>query len=151
MTVAITTYSGLKSAITAWMGRVGDTLLDTRFDDLLALHEQQMYYGAKEVAGVLPQLEPLRIREMETVNSSFAVSSTVAQPTGFLELIEASLNSPAGPLRIEHEGVIEAYGDQTLSTTQIIAISGTNFRFKEATGTATIRYYQKLSTPTASA
>lgn len=150
MTVNITTYAGLNAAVQQWLARPGSSLLDTRFDDLLALHEQRMYYGADEVPGLLPQFQPLRIREMETVDSAFSISAeTVAQPDGFLELIEASLNSPAGPLRIEHQGVIAAYGDQTLSAAKIIAISGTNFRFKQASGTATLRYYQKLDTPTA--
>lgn len=151
MAVNITSYSGLKSAIQAWMARTGDTLLDTRFDDCLALHEQRMYFGAAAVPNLLPAFEPLRIREMETVDSAFAISAeTVAQPTGFLELIEASLNSPYAPLRIEHEGVIASYGDQTLSVAKIITVSGTNFRFKESGGTATLRYYQKLTTPSAS-
>lgn len=150
MTVNVTSYNGLKAAVQAYQARVGDTLLDARFDDHLALHEQVMYYGAKEVPGLLPKFEPLRIRDMETINAGFTVAATVAQPSGFLELIEASLDSPYAPLRIEHEGVIAAYGDQALSTTKIIAVSGTNFRFKETTGTATIKYYQKLATPTAS-
>lgn len=151
MAVNITGYTGLKAAVLAWLARTGDTLLDGRFDDFLALHEQRMYYGAKEVPGLLPQFEPLRIREMEAAaESSIGVEGTVAQPDGFLELIEASLNSPYAPLRIEHEGVIASYGEQTLETTKIIAISGTNFRFKESGGTVTIRYYQKLTTPTAS-
>jgi hypothetical protein len=152
MTVNITAYNGLKAAVQAWLARSGDTLLDSRFDDFLALHEQRQYYGAAAVPGMLPQFEPLRIREMETAaESSVGVEGTVAQPDGFLELIEASLNSPYAPLRVEHQGVIASYGEQTLSTTKIIALSGTNFRFKESGGTVTIRYYQKLTTPSASA
>jgi hypothetical protein len=151
VTVNVTSYSGLKSAIQAWMARSGDPLLDSRFDDCLALHEQRMYYGAKELPGLLPQFEPLRIREMEALNTAFTIGSLVAQPTGFLELIEASQNSPYSPIRLEHEGVFAAYGDQTLSDAKIMAISGTNFRFKENTaGTATLKYYAKLTTPTAS-
>lgn len=149
MTTNITTYTGLNAAVQAWLARSGDTLLSDRFDDFLALHEQRMYYGAKEVSGLLPQFEPLRIREMETASNA-VVEATVAQPDGFLELIEASLDSPYAPLRIEHEGVIASYGDQTLSTTKIITVSGTNFRFKESGGTVTIRFFQKLTTPTAS-
>lgn len=180
MTTNITNYTGLKSAVQAWMARSGDTLLEERFDDFLALHEQRMYYGAREVVGLLPHFEPLRIRAMEITDPSFSLTgaaasdsaritqdddirviesaeevdetltATVAQPAGFLQLIEASLNSPYAPLRIEHEGVIAAYGDQTLSSAKIIVISGRNFRFKEASGTATLRYFQKLTTPSAS-
>jgi hypothetical protein len=148
--MAIDTYSALASAVTQWMGRSGDTDILDRFPDLLKLQEQRMYYGAKEVPGLLPQFEPLRIREMETTDDSFTLGATVAQPTGFLELIEASLNSPYGPLRIEHEGVIAAYRDQTASQPTIIAVSGTNFRVWPDPGssyTATLRYFQKLTTP----
>ncbi len=152
MTVNITTYGGLNAAVQQWMARPGATLLDTRFDDMLALHEQRMYYGADEVAGLLPRFEPLRIRDMETIDSAFAISGdTVAQPAGMLELIEASLNDPYAPLRVEHQGVIASYGTQTLDKAKIIVISGTDFRFKEASGTATLRYFQKLTTPSASA
>jgi hypothetical protein len=151
MTVNVTSYTGLKAAVQQWMARPGDTLVDSRFDDCLALHEQRMYYGASEVPGLLPQFQPLRIREMETGARSDIEDETVAQPSGFLELIEASLDSPYAPLRIEHQGVIASYGEQTLGANKIIAISGTDFRFKEASGTVTIRYYQKLDTPSASA
>lgn len=152
MSVNLTTYTGLKAATLAWMARSGDTLLDSRFDDLLALHEQRMYYGADEVPGMLPQFKGIRIREMEVTDSAFAVGETVAQPSGFLELIEAYTNSPVGPLRIEHDGVMAAYGSQVLGGTGIITVSGTNLRFKDATsGTVTLRYYKKLTTPAASA
>lgn len=183
MTVNVTSYTGLKSAVAAWMARAGDTLLEERFDDCLALHEHRMYYGAAAVPGLLPAFEPLRIRQMEVTDTAFALdgapnladarstqseevrvtedaadtvtlSGFVAQPTDFLELIEAFTNSPRGPMRIEHEGVIAAYGDQTLGGPRIIAVSGTNFRIKDTPGagdTATLRYYQKLTTPAASA
>lgn len=152
MAVAVNTYTGLQAAVASWMARAGDSTITGRFDDFLALHEQRMYHGAAAVPGMLPEFEPLRINEMETVDGAFSISGeTVAQPSGFLELIEAALNSPYAPLWVEHQGVIAAYRDQTLSAAKIIAISGTNFRFKEASGTATLRYYQKLTTPTASA
>lgn len=148
--MTITTYTSLKSATAEWLGRSGDTDIATRFDDLLAMQEQRMYYGAKEVAEFLPAFEPLRIREMETVNSSFALSATVAQPTGFLELIEASLNTNQGPLDIVQEGVIAAYANGTPAQPRLIAVSSTNFRVYPDPGssyTATLRYYAKLTSP----
>jgi len=153
MAAVINTYSGLQSAVAEWLGRSGDTDITGRFDDLLALHEQRMYYGAAEVPGILPAFPPLRIREMETTDSAFALSETVAQPSGFLELISADLNSPYGPLRVEHEGVIAQYGEQAADQPLIIAVSGSNFRVWPDPGssyTATLRYYAKLTTPTAS-
>jgi hypothetical protein len=151
--MAIDTYSALASAVTEWMARAGDTDILGRFPDLLKLHEQRMYYGAKEVPGLLPQFEPLRIREMETTDASFTLGATVAQPTGFLELIEASLNSPQRPLDIVAEGVLAGYRDQSLGGPRLIAVSGTNFRVKDDPGssyTATLRYFKKLTTPTGS-
>lgn len=153
MAAVINTYSGLQTAVAEWLGRSGDTDITGRFDDLLALHEQRMYYGAAEVPGILPAFPPLRIREMETADTSFALSETVAQPSGFLELISADLNSPFRPLRIEHEGAIAQYGDQDAAYPTIIAVSGSNFRVWPDPGssyTATLRYYAKLTTPTAS-
>lgn len=153
MTVNITGYTGLAAAVSDWMARSGDTDIASRFDDLLALMQQRMWYGSAEVPGMMPECPALRIREMETVSTAFALSATVAQPTGFLELIEASLNTDLGPLDITHEGVIAAYGTQTDSQPRVIAVSGTNFRVWPDPGssyTATLRYFQKLDTPTAS-
>jgi hypothetical protein len=154
MAVAINTYTGLQSAVAEWLGRSGDTDITGRFDDLLALAEQRMWYGAAAVPGVLPAFEPVRIREMEVTDSAFALSATVAQPAGFLELISADLTSPYGPLRIENEATIAQYGQQAANQPLIIAVSGTNFRVWPDPGssyTATLRYYKKLDTPTASA
>jgi hypothetical protein len=151
--VTITTYTTLKAATSEWLARNGDTDIDTRFDDLLALQEQRMYYGSKEVPGILPAFEPLRIREMEQADTSFSLSSaTVAQPTGFLELISAELNTSQGPLDIVTEGVFDAYGSTTLGGVKLIAVSGSNFRFKDtpASDTATLRYFKKLTTPSGS-
>lgn len=152
MAVVINTYGGLQDAIAAWMARDGDDDITSRFDDLLALHENRMYYGAAEVPGLLPACEPLRIREMETVNASFALSATVAQPTGFLELIECKLNSEDHRLDVVAEGTLSNYAAGSLGGPVVVAISGTNFRVMDDPGssyTATLRYFQKLTTPSA--
>jgi hypothetical protein len=149
--MAIQTFTSLQAAVAEWLARNGDPDLLSRFTDFVALHEERMYYGADPVPELqMPGFPRLRIREMETVNASFTLDATVAQPTGFLELIEASLNSPLAPLDIVTEGVIESYRDQTLGGPRLIAVSGTNFRVKDdpgGTATATIRYFQKLATP----
>lgn len=148
----LSSYSGLKSAVSEWLGRDGDADIDVRFDDMLALHEARMYYGSAPLPTLgLIACEPLRIREMEAVVATFALGASVAQPVDFLELIEASLNSPVRPLDVVTEGVIEAYGEQSLSGPRLIAVSGTNFRVKDApdaSTTATLRYFKKLTTPT---
>lgn len=150
--MTITTYTSLGSAISEWMARAGDTDIATRFDDLLALHESRMYYGAKAVDGVLPAFEALRINEMIQTDSAFALTATVAQPTGFLELITAYLNN-YGPLEISSQSTIDAYANQTAATPLILAPSGTNFRVWPDPGTgsytATLRYFKKLTSPSA--
>ncbi len=153
--MAIATYTQLKAAVASWLARTGDTDLGTAFDDHLALCEHEMYYGAAMVPALgMEAIEPLRIREMEDVSASFSLSSgTVAQPTGFLELISAYHNGDSHPIDVVTEGVLDAYGDQTLGGVKAMAISGANFRFLDApsSGTATIRYFKKLTTPAGSA
>ena len=45
MASQITTYTGLKAGMLAWLARTGDALLDARFDDFLLNCERRMYYG----------------------------------------------------------------------------------------------------------
>lgn len=151
MPAQITTYAGLKAGVLAWLARTGDTLLDSRFDDFLQNCERRIYYGhATEDPGNPLRSDPLRIVEMETVDPAFALQSTVAQPAGFVELISVLLNSPVRLLEIVSQRTLDAYGAQGLGGVAKIAISGTNFRVKDdpAGATATLRYYQKLATPT---
>src|ERR1700681_724035 len=151
MAVQINTYGGLKAGVLGRRARTGDTLLDGRSDDFLLNCERRMYYGfaADDPANPLKS-DPLRIDLMETVDPAFALSSgTVPQPATFLELISAQLNSPNAPLEIVSQRTIDGYGTQSLGGTKLIAVSGTNFRLLDApsSGTATLRYYQKLATP----
>jgi len=151
MAVQINTYGGLKAGVLAWLARSGDSLLDGRFDDFLLNCERRMYYGyATEEQNNPLRSDPLRIDVMETVDAAFALSSgTVPQPATFLELISAQNNSPNAPLEIVSQRTLDGYGTQSLGGTKKIAVSGTNFRLLDAptSGTATLRYYQKLATP----
>jgi hypothetical protein len=154
MAAQITTYAGLKAGMLAWLARTGDALLDARFDDFLLNCERRMYYGfaVDEPASPL-RSDPLRIPEMETVDTAFALTSgAVAQPAAFLELISAYNNSLNAPLDIVSQRTLDGYGTQGLGGTRLIAVSGTNFRFLDApsSGTATLRYYRKLATPAGS-
>lgn len=155
MASQITTYTGLKAGMLAWLARTGDALLDARFDDFLLNCERRMYYGfaVDEPASPL-RSDALRIPEMEAVDAAFALASgTVAQPAGFLELISAYNNTRNAPLDIVSQRTLDGYGTQSLGGTRLIAVSGTNFRLLDApsSGTATLRYYRKLATPAASA
>lgn len=154
MAAQINTYGGLRTGVLAWLARTGDALLDGRFDDFLLNCERRLYYGyaVDEPASPL-RSDPLRIAEMESVDAAFALpGATVAQPSGFLELVSAKLNSPEGPLQLVSQRTLDGYGPQGLGGTKLIAVSGTNFRFLDApsSGTATLRYYRKLATPSGS-
>src|ERR1051325_2841236 len=126
MAAQITTYAGLKAGMLAWLARTGDSLLDGRFDDFLLNCERRMYYGfaVDEPASPL-RSDPLRIPEMETVDTAFALSrGTVAQPAGFLELISAKNNSPESPLQQVAQRTLDGYGSQSVGGTKLIAVSG---------------------------
>jgi hypothetical protein len=151
MPAQITSYAGLKAGMLAWLARSGDALLEARFDDFLLGCERRMYYGhATEETGNPLRSDPLRIVEMEVSDPAFVLQATVPQPSAFVELIGVLLNSPVRLLDIVSQRTLDAYGAQSLGGVAEIAISGTNFRVKDdpAGATATLRYYQKLATPT---
>jgi hypothetical protein len=94
------------------------------------------------------------IRVIESASDDDAdLTGTVAQPTDFLELISAYNNDDNMPMEIVAQRVIDSYGPQSLGRVGgLIAVSGENFRVFDPPGagaTATLRYYQKLATPTA--
>ena len=71
-------------------------------------------------------------------------------PAGGLPRADLVLQqSLEAPLEIVSQRTLDGYGAQSLGRTRQIAISGTNFRFNDdpAGGTATLRYYRKLATP----
>ena len=151
----ITTKAGVLAGVLAYLGRdaPGEAVITPWFDDILALCESRMYIGyATEDVGNALRSDPLRIVEMETVDTAFSLTgATVAQPTNFLELISAYNNSDTAPIQIVAQRHIDGYGSQALGRTGgMMAISGTNFRVFDAPTTAiaaTLRYYQKLTTP----
>ena len=156
MAAHITTYGGLRAGVLAWMARPGDTLLDARFDDFLLNCERRIYYGyATEDAGNPLRSDPLRIVEMETVDPAFALAAVTPQPAGFLELISAQLNSPNAPLQIVAQRTLDGYASSAPNQPRLMAVSGTSLRVFPDPGvgaySATLRYYQKLPTPTPAA
>ena len=156
MAVSINTYGGLSSAVLAWLARTGDATLTARFDDFLALCERRMYYGyATENPADPMSSDPLRIPEMETVNTSFTLDTTgtVAQPSGFLEVISAYSTTLNAPMELVSQKIIDGYGASSVGGTKMLAVSGSNFRYLDipsASQNITLRYYAKLTTPTAS-
>ena len=152
MAAQITSYGGLKAGVLAWLARPGDALLDGRFDDFLLNCERRIWYGhATDDPGNPLRSDPLRIVEMETVDPAFALSAVTPQPLAFLELISAQLNSPNAPLQIVGQRTIDGYASAGPDQPRLIAVSGTSFRVFPNPGlgaySATLRYYQKLTTP----
>lgn len=91
------------------------------------------------------------VRVTEEFVLSQLVAATVAQPTGFLELISARLNDSDAPLEVVAQRTIDGYQIAGDGVPRMIAVSGLNFRvYPEPSGAtyATLRYYAKLSTPT---
>ena len=150
------TYGWLSSAVQAWLSRTGDTTLSARFDDFLAMCERRMWYGyATEDMGNPLRSDPLRIAEMEATDTAFVLNTTgsVAQPDGFLELVSVYNQSTNTPMSIVSQKIIDGYGSQSVGGTNMIAVSGMNFRYKDAPSsnlTVTLRYYTKLTTPNGS-
>jgi hypothetical protein len=102
----------------------------------------------------LVEEDTVRVTE-DAVDAADDLSGTVAQPTNFLELISVVNNGDSRPIDIVAQRVIDGYGSQSLGRVAgLIAVSGTNFRVFDAPTTeitATLRYYQRLATPTAAA
>ncbi|WIM14493.1 hypothetical protein [Enhydrobacter sp.] len=154
MAVQITTYAGLQSAVAAWLAREGDGDLANRADDFLALCEQRLYYGKPALAALgIPEHEAVRIPEMYRSDPGFALAQGAAQPAGFLELVEATLNGAdaSQPLQIVEESVIDGMNAHAGAAPRLIAVSGTGFRLWPDPGsgsfTATLRWYGTLATP----
>jgi hypothetical protein len=126
--------------------------------DPLRIPEMEVVDPAFSLTGD-PDVDSARLVESDTVrvtedatDPAVELSGTVAQPTAFLELISALNNSDSLPIEIVSQRIIDGYGTAALGRTAgMMAVSGTNFRFFDApsSGTATLRYYQKLTTPSA--
>src|SRR5262245_59069791 len=156
MAAQITTYGGLKAGVLAWLARSGDALLDGRFHDFLLNCERRMYLGyATEDAGNPLRSDPRGIVAMATVDPGFALLSVTPQPAGVLELISAQRNRPNAPPQIVAQRTLYGYVSSAPNQPRLLAVSGTSFRVFPDPGagayTATLRYYQKLATPTPAA
>jgi hypothetical protein len=109
-------------------------------------------YGSDDIDAIdgvrITELEEVRVTEEFTIN--LLVAATVAQPTGFLELISARLNSNQAALRIIHQRALDGFATNGDGVPSHIAVSGVNFRVwpEPSSATyATLRYYAKLTTP----
>lgn len=79
--MALANYSNLKSAIQTWTHR--DDIADLA-DDIIDLCETQIYNN---------EAAPLKVRELETSDTTSAGAATLALPTGFIEMRKLTLTS----------------------------------------------------------
>jgi hypothetical protein len=81
--MTLTSYSGLTTALAAWLARDGDPIVSAAAPDLVALAEQRIFYGSEDPQFPSPAV---RVRQMETTVplSTVAGTATVALPTGWL-------------------------------------------------------------------
>lgn len=147
--MAITTYSELKTAVQNWAAR-SDSAFTSRLDEFIDLCEDRIHYGSGR-EGDQYYSEPIRIRGMTTTGDLTISSQTVAQPTGFLEMIRIYLNSdPKNDLDYMPPDRFWASSINTGSTTgkpRCYTIEGTNFVFgpsPDSSYTGKLLYYKKL-------
>jgi len=122
--MALDNYSNLKTSIANFLARDD---LTTEIDDFIDLTEADFN-------------RRLRVRNMETVDTSFTVDSeTESLPTGFLQVRSFFINTGGGkePLTLltPHHQYSTAGGSQS-GIPRAYSIEGTSFRFSPAPDTA---------------
>mgnify|MGYP003125308745 CR=1 FL=1 len=122
--MALDNYSNLKTTIANFLARDD---LNTEIDDFIDLTEADFN-------------RRLRVRNMETVDTSFTVDSeTESLPTGFLQVRSFFINTGGGkePLTLltPHHQYSTAGGSRS-GTPKAFSIEGTSFRFSPAPDTA---------------
>ena len=147
--MSITTYSELKTAVQNWAAR-SDSSFTNRIDEFIDLCEARVHYGSGE-PGQPYYSEPLRIRGMMTASDITISSQSVAQPTGFLELIRIYLNTdPKNDLDYMAPDRFWASSvGATASTGKPVAytIEGTNFVFgpaPDSSYTGKVLHFKKM-------
>lgn len=76
--MSIATHAELKTAIEKWLARSGDTQISDNSADFIVLAEGMLNFGTDEI-------NPLRVRDMETISSLTPSSGVVTLPSTFLE------------------------------------------------------------------
>ena len=133
--MALSTYSGLVTALESWLNR---TDLSALIPDYISLFEARMN-------------RLVRVPQMEASSTSTATSSTVALPEDFLSLREVRVG---GKLieGMNPQFLRELYRDHTGGTTYGYAVVGASLLLQPAPTSAVvaITYYQKIPCLTAS-
>lgn len=130
--MSVTNYTDLKTNIANWLAR--SDLTDV-IPDLITLAEQRIHRGCDAFMSggrVLPQMNGLRIKAMETSLNETISSGVIAVPTGYLSLKHAYIESdPVRALeRKSSEWIYENYPTRSaVDKPHYIAREGNNFIF----------------------
>ena len=119
--MAIGTYAQLKTAVAGWLHRSD---LTTLIPDFVSLCEADIR-------------RDLRVREMEQSATGALSGSTLAIPTGFLEMRRVMLAD-----RVQTYLTPAEFNSVRTSSTDSYTILGTNFVFQAASGSYQIDYYK---------
>lgn len=119
--MAIGTYAQLKTAVAGWLHRSD---LTTLIPDFVSLCEADIR-------------RDLRVREMEQSATGSLSGSTLAIPTGFLEMRRVMLAD-----RVQTYLTPAEFNSVRTSSTDSYTILGTNFVFQAASGSYQIDYYK---------
>lgn len=139
--MALTTFSGLKTSLAAYLNRSD---LTSNLGDFVALAEARIAYGSMEAPF---QSDPLRIRAME-ISADLTVSAqSVALPTGFLAYRSLYLSTdPATELNMVSTQQITSRWSGSGKPHEY-ALEGDNIVFgpaPDSTYTAKQLYYKKF-------
>lgn len=142
--MALSTFSDLKAAVATWLNRSN---LTTQIPYCVQLCETRIAYGSRE-----PQfeVEPLRIRAMETSADITVNAQTVALPTGYFQARRFYIDGD--PVQELSYIVPDVFWRNWISSTsdkpQQFTIEGENFVFgptPDTTYTGKFLYYQKFT------
>ena len=131
--MALNNYANLKIAIANFLARDD---LTSEIDDFIDLTEADFN-------------RRLRIRSMETVDSSFTIDAeTEALPTGFLQVRSFVLTSPTPDRALQvmtpfHQANTQGFNNS--GTPRVYSIEGSNFRFSpvpDTAATARLTFYK---------
>ena len=138
--MALATYGDLKSAVATWLSRAD---LTTVIPDFITLCHAKL-------------MRVLRTREMETINSTFTISSELVNvPSLFLESRGMYLQTnPRQSLTFMDPEKMTSFYTDTPGQPKSYCVVGGQFKFSpppDATYTATLVYYSSLAQMSATA
>ena len=139
--MALATYSDLKTAVATWLSRAD---LTSQIPDFITLCHNKL-------------MRVLRVREMETINSTFTVGAETADvPSDWLETrkIYVTSSSPRRDLQyVSPDKIVEYNADAATGAPRFFTVVGGKFQFipiPDATYTGTHVYYASLAKMSAS-